>query len=144
MEDRQIYSSLTIAGTAPFLACALLPFAGYEAVAPFGSLETLVAGYGLGILSFLTGIHWATQLYAPEKAPFNLFIGSNVVFLFVWIAYATAGMTVTLLAQLMAFPALLLIDYRLEKIGMISRHYLGMRFIATAVASLSLLLILVS
>jgi hypothetical protein len=144
MQDRQIYSTLTIAGTAPFLACALLPFAGYEALEPFGNLEQFVAGYGLAILSFLTGIHWATQLYSPGKVPLNLFIVSNVVFLFVWLAYAAAGMTVTLLAQVIAFPVLLLIDYRLEKVGMISRHYLGMRFIATSVASVSLLLILLS
>ena len=144
MQDRQIYSTLTIAGIAPFLACALLPFAGYETIDPFGSLEQLVAGYGLAILSFLTGIHWATQLYSPGKMPMNLFIVSNVIFLFVWLAYAAGGMTMTLLAQVIAFPVLLLIDYRLEKVGMITRHYLGMRSIATSVASLSLLLILVS
>ena len=144
MEDRQIYSALTIAGVTPFLACALLPLAGIDAIEPLGKLDQLASSYSMAILCFLTGIHWATQLYARDRAPLNLFIGSNVVFLAVWIAYVASGLTWALSTQLVAFPLLLSVDFRLQRVGLISRHYLGMRFIATAVACFSLLFILVS
>ena len=144
MDDRQIYSALTIAGVTPFLACALLPLAGIDAIEPLGRLDQLASSYSMAILCFLTGIHWATQLYARDQAPFNLFIGSNVVFLAVWIAYVASGLTWALSTQLVAFPLLLAVDFRLQQVGLISRHYLGMRFIATAVACFSLLFILVS
>ena len=74
-----------LAGAAPFLACALLPIAGVEAFGRLGRLDQLASDYGVAILCFLTGIHWATQLYARAAAPFNLFIGSNVVFLAVFV-----------------------------------------------------------
>jgi hypothetical protein len=98
----------------------------------------------MAILCFLTGIHWATQLYARDRAPFNLFIGSNVVFLAVWIAYVASSLTWALATQLVAFPLLLAVDFHLQQTGLISRHYLRMRFVATAAASFSLLFILVS
>jgi hypothetical protein len=144
MEDRQIYSALTLAGVIPFLACALLPAAGIEAIEPLGRLDELASNYGMAILCFLTGIHWATQLYAREKVPFNLFTGSNVVFLAVWIAYVASSLTWALATQLVAFPLLLAVDFQLQQRGLISRHYLRMRFVATALACFSLLFILVS
>ena len=131
-------------GVAPFLACALLPFVGVEEVARLGRLDQLASSYSVAILCFLTGVHWATQLYEKEAAPFNLFIGSNVIFLVVWIAYVFADLPWALATQLVAFPLLFAIDYRLLRGGLISAHYLLIRGIATALACFSLLLILVS
>ncbi len=144
MDDKPIYSALTLAGVTPFLACALLPIAGIDAIEPLGRLDRLAGSYGLAILCFLTGVHWATQLYASDKVPFNLFVGSNVVFLAVWIAYVATNLTLALVAQLVAFPLLLAVDFRLQQAALISHHYLGIRFIATALACFSLLFILVS
>ncbi len=98
----------------------------------------------MAILCFLTGVHWATQLYASTAVPFNLFIGSNVVFLVVWITYVAASLQWALATQLLSFLLLLAIDVRLLRSGLISGDYLRMRFIATALACLSLLFILVS
>ena len=144
MEQKPIYSALMLAGAAPFLACALLPIAGVEAFGRLGRLDQLASDYGVAILCFLTGIHWATQLYARAAAPFNLFIGSNVVFLAVWIAYVASSLQWALATQLLAFPLLLAVDFQLSEKGLISRHYLRMRFIATALACFSLLFILIS
>ena len=144
MEEKSIYSALTLAGITPFLACALLPLAGVEAIEPLGGLDQLAGSYGMAILCFLTGVHWATQLYASDKVPLNLFVGSNAVFLAVWIAYVATNLTMSLVAQLVAFPLLLAVDFRLQQTGLVSRHYLGIRFIATALACFSLLFILVS
>ena len=144
MEDRPVYTALILAGATPFLACALLPVAGYDAIGRFGRLDELAAVYGLAILCFLTGIHWATQLYDRGALPVNLFIGSNVVFLAVVIAYMASSLKWALATQLIAFPLLLVVDYTLMQKALITQHYLGMRFIATAIACSSILFILVS
>ena len=144
MDDRPVYSALTLAGTLPFLACAFLPAAGIDSLARLGPLHELAATYGMAILCFLTGVHWATQLYQRSPLPINLFIGSNVVFLAVVIAYVASSLKWALATQLLAFPLLLVVDYQLLHKGLITQHYLGMRFIATAVACFSLLFILTS
>ncbi len=144
MEERQIYAGLILAGAVPFLACALLPAAGIDSLGRFGSLHELAAGYGLAILCFITGIHWATELYSPRVLPINLFVGSNAVFLAVFLAYVSPSLNWALATQLLAFPLLLAVDYQLMRKGLIDTYYLGLRFIATALACFSLLFILIS
>lgn len=133
-----------LAGAAPFLACALLPAFGVDSLGRLGPLHELAADYGLAILCFLTGTHWATQLYQRSPLPINLFIGSNVVFLAVFIAYVASSMKWALATQLLAFPLLLAVDFQLLQKRLITQHYLGMRFIATAAACFSILFILTS
>lgn len=144
MKDGNTYFILAIAGAAPFIACAILPLAGIDSVEPFGRLDVLAATYGLGIISFLAGAQWATSLHKAVGIPFNLFVSSNVLFLAVWFVYVLAGLGWVLLTQLLAFAILLLIDYRLLRAGLISRHYFGVRSVATMLASVSLLIILLS
>ncbi len=144
MNDKTLYSVLALTGVLPFLACAFLPILGIDAIEPLGPLDQLAADYGLAILCFLTGIHWATHLYSSSKTPFNLFIGSNVVFIAVWIAYVATSLTWVLATQLVALPLLLGVDVQLQRAGLISRHYLSIRFIATAVACFSLLFIVMT
>ena len=144
MEQRSLHSALMLLGAMPFLACALLPLTGVDEIDRLGPLDRLAASYGMAILCFLTGIHWATQLYARAVTPFNLFVGSNVVFLVVWITFVAADLRWTIVAQLLAFPLLLGIDHHLCKRELISPRYLRMRTVATALACFSLLFILFS
>ena len=105
-----------------------------------GDVTHALATYGLTILCFLTGIHWATQLYRPESTPFNLFIVSNVVFLVVLGAFLAAPLTTALGVQILAFIAVL--SHRhpgCRVLGCSPAHYLRVRYIATSVACLSLL-----
>ena len=141
MNDSQTYSVLAMAGVAPFAACALLSLIGIGSIEPFGDLDRLAATYGLAIVSFLTGIHWATQIYEPQESPFNLLVVSNVVFLLVWFAYVLGPLDIALAAQLVALLVLLGIDRWLNTTGLISRHYLRVRTAATSLAALSLLII---
>ena len=141
MTDSRTYSILAMAGVTPFVACALLPLVGVASIEPFGALDRLAAIYGLAIVSFLTGIHWATQIYEPQESPFNLLLVSNVVFLFVWFAYVLGRLEIALGAQLVALLVLLGIDRWLYTTGLISRHYLTVRSVATSLAALSLLII---
>lgn len=141
MSDSRLYSVLAMAGVTPFLACALLPLVGVHSLEPLGPLDRLAAVYGLAIVSFLAGIHWATQIYAPQESRFNLLLASNVVFLVTWFAFVLGNLDIALGAQALAFIVLLGVDRWLQDIGLISRHYLNVRATATALAVVSLLAI---
>lgn len=143
MDNKTLYSMLAFAGVVPFLACALLPLTGVVSLPLFGPLDEVIAGYGLAIIAFLTGIHWATFLYRQDDVPFNLMVTSNVVFLAVWFAYAIGTLSVALMVQLVAFVVILIIDGRLSATGLITGHYLRIRSVATALAAVSLAIVLV-
>lgn len=144
MKTPGLYTSLAFAGATPFLAGALLPLFGIDAIAPLGRLDALVSSYGLAIICFLAGVHWATHLLRGADIRVNLLVSSNVVFLVVWIAFIIADIAWVLGTQIAAFIVLLLIDYRLLGIGVISADYFRVRSIATTLAVLSLSLILVT
>ena len=133
-----------MAGVTPFIACALLPLIGVGALDPVGPLDRLAALYGLAIVSFLTGIHWATQIYGLQKSSFNLLLASNVVFLFTWSTFVLGSLDIALAAQILALLVLLGIDRWLHGSGLVSKHYLNVRFVATSLASMSLLIIIVT
>ncbi len=132
---------LTMAGIVPFVACALLLLFGIDRIGPIGTPGEVAAGYGLAIVSFLAGIHWATQLYDQHKTPFNLLLASNVVFVAVWLAFALGSLELALIVQAAALVSLLSLDRWLLGSGVITRHYYRVRSAATAVATLSLLFI---
>ncbi len=144
MDDNRLYSILALAGTTPFVACALLPLFGIDAIEPLGNLHELAARYGLAIICFLTGIHWATFLYKPEQSPANLFVVSNAMFLVVWIAYELVALPFALATQFIAFAMLLSIDFRIMTARAITPHYFRVRALATALASVSIAIMLVS
>ena len=138
------YAGLAFAGATPFILCAALPQLGIAAIGPFGSLHELAVSYGLAILCFLCGTHWTTQLRRPRRTPFNLFYSSNAIFLIVWFTFVLADLAWVLLVQIAAFVALLLVELRLRDRELVTGSYLAIRGIATGVACLSLLIILLS
>ena len=142
MQDSKTYTILALAGTIPFVACALLPLIGYSALPYVGSLDTVVASYGLAIVCFLAGTHWGIFLSGRSPGSLNLFIVSNVVFLAVWFAYIGGSLKQAIVIQLLAFVALLLIDRRLKASDVTTASYYRVRAVATAVAVVSLAFIL--
>lgn len=144
MKSSNLYTSLAFAGATPFLACALLPLIGIDFIAPIGRLESVASSYGLAIICFLAGSHWAMYLLRRDEIRINLFISSNVVFLFVWFAFVITELAWVLGAQLVAFIVLLLIDHRLLRTDVISADYFRVRSIATALAVISLSVILIT
>jgi hypothetical protein len=141
MNDKRIYSTLAMAGVTPFVACAALPFAGFDTIESVGSMAEIAASYGLAIVSFLTGIHWATQIYDRQQSSFNLLIVSNVIFVAVWLAFVLGSLDTALLTQSFALLALLGIDRWLLSYGVITPHYYGTRSVATILAVVSLIVI---
>jgi hypothetical protein len=142
MQDSRTYSLLAMAGTIPFIAAALLPLLGYDALPLLGSLQQLVLSYGLAIVCFLAGAHWGMYLAGRCPDSLNLFVVSNVIFLLVWFAYVGAGVKTAIGVQIFAFLTLLLIDRGLRNTDAISIAYFRARSIATLVAIVSLLVVL--
>lgn len=141
MKDRRLYTLLTLTGATPFVAAAVLPLLGFPTIAPFGDLVNVALSYGLAIICFLAGIHWATYLYDHDQTPGNLFLASNLVVLGVWIPYLFAPVPVVAVCMIAAFLALWLIDLRLRQLEVIDAHYLAVRSTATALAVLSLAIV---
>jgi len=132
---------LTMAGVTPFVVCAVLPIFGIESMGPIGPLSEVAAGYGLAIISFLAGVHWATQLYEMQKSRFNLLLASNVVFVAVWLVYVLGSLEAALVVQALALVTLLRLDRWLLGSGVITHHYYRVRGAATVLGTASLLLI---
>jgi len=144
MNNTRLYSLLAYAGVSPFVACALLPLAGIVSVPPFGPLDQLVNSYGLAIVCFLSGIHWANYLANKDDLPFNLMISSNVVFLLAWFGFVLGDLSVSLTIQIVCFAALLFVDWHLRSAGTITAEYFRVRFTATSLAIASLTVVLLS
>jgi hypothetical protein len=138
MRNQTTYLLLVGSGATPFAACAVLLVLGVDSLPFLGPTDRIAALYGLAILCFLTGVHWATHLYQHSSGLPNLFVLSNAVFLGVLLSYALGGVATGLMGQLIAFPLLLAVDARLRVAGAISDHYFRVRAAATGVAWLSL------
>lgn len=142
MQHIKLYTTLTLAGTTPFTAAALLPLMGHDSLPYLGPLDQLVASYGLAIVCFLAGAHWGTYLSGRSADSLNLFVISNVIFLAVWFAYVGAGVNTAIGTQIFAFLTLLFIDLRLKTADVISTAYFRVRAVATLIATVSLLIII--
>ena len=143
IEKSRTYQLLAMLGTLPFIASAALALASidFDGLLP---AVVVASSYGLAILCFLCGAHWATYLYKRDAAPFNLFVISNVVVVAIWLTYVLTGASsFTLASQVLAFVFLLDIDRRLLRTGLISSHYFRIRLQATTIAVLCLLVVLV-
>ena len=143
MSKTSLYNFLALAGTLPFIGCALLPLFGVSEIAPLGPLDSVANSYGL-LVSFMAGAHWGQFLTGNQTAPVNLFISSNVIALLVWFAYLGAGVKLAIAGQLLAFLTLLSIDYRLRSADIISQKYWRTRMTVTSIVVLSQLLIIVN
>ena len=142
MQDTRIYTALALAGTIPFIAAALLPLLGHDALPYVGPLDEMGASYGLAIVCFLAGAHWGTYLSGRSADSLNLFVISNVIFLAVWFASLGASNKSAIGIQIFAFLTLLFIDMRLRSLDVISATYLRVRTVATLIAVVSLLIVI--
>ncbi len=138
MSTSRVYQTLTYAGAIPFVACAVLPFAGITHLGPLGEWSDVIVTYGLAIASFLAGTHWAYELARPGTYAVSLFIVSNVVVLAVWVAALVAPVGVALGVQLIAFLVLLRVDHAVAAAGGTPAGYLALRQRITAVVMLAL------
>lgn len=127
MPDTTVYKTLTYAGGLPFVACALLPYAGITELGPLGAWHDVLVMYGLAIASFLAGTHWAFELARPGRHPISLFVMSNVIVLAVWLAALAAPAAIALAVQSIAFVVLLRVDKAVAADGGTPQGYFTMR-----------------
>lgn len=144
MQDTRLYSLLALLGAVPLAAGAVALLAGSASLPIVGDVRHAVALYGLSIVCFLTGIHWATQLYESARCPFNLFAGSNAVFLVVFAAFLATPFEVSVAVLILGLLGTLVVDVKLRQVDLISAGYLKVRYAATAIACGSLLVVLLS
>lgn len=142
--SRRLHRFLTLAGVLPFVACAVLPLFGIFSVPVLGSLDAVVASYGLGIACFVAGSHWGLDISGLNTSPVNLFASSNVIFLFVWLAYVSTNLSIAIAAQIIGFGALLFIDYRLHAAKVTTRGYFRLRAGVTVIVIVSLMVVLLA
>ena len=131
---------LAFAGALPFVACALLLWAGHSTVPVLGPVSNVAASYGLLILSFMAGVHWGQRLSGVETS-LNLFLTSNAVALAAWFSYLLLSPRLYFASLAVLFAVVLLIDRRLGAEGHISSDYLRTRTSVSALVVLSLAVI---
>ncbi|MEM7430714.1 MAG: DUF3429 domain-containing protein [Pseudomonadota bacterium] len=129
---------LVLLGALPFVACALLPIFGWTQVPVLGSTDLIAASYGLAIASFVAGTHWGIAVQTDNSVPINLFVSSNVALLAAWFAFIGASTNWQLVAQIIVFAFLWMIDRRLRQAELISADYYRLRSIATTIVCASL------
>jgi hypothetical protein len=128
---------LTYAGAAPFVFAAYAASKG-SAVA----VTPMVLGYAAVILSFLAGIHWAIHLFFAPRCPRNLLLTSNAMALVAWLALLIVDTKLALLLHLLAFPYMLLLDWRLRNVMVLPAWFYGLRRNATLIVVASLAVVL--
>jgi len=143
MRNEKVYTALALAGTLPFIASALLLLVGTDSLPMVGLVDKVVASYGLAIVCFLAGAHWGMNLAGRSFDSLNLFVISNVIFLAAWFAYIGASVKVAIVVQVIAFLALLYVDKRLAAGDVIAAGYFRLRTVATAIAIVSLIVVIV-
>jgi Protein of unknown function (DUF3429) len=133
-----VAKSLTYAGTLPFIACAMgviIPSAGADG-------RAIVMNYGAVIISFLCGIHWACYLFFAERCPRNLLLTSNIVALLACLSLLVHANPLALLLQTLCFLYLLVLDYKLCEVGILSPWFYTLRRNATVIVVVSLSIIM--
>jgi Protein of unknown function (DUF3429) len=126
---------LTFAGLIPF-AAGLFGQIGLPAVLPW---QAWTIAYGAVIAAFIAGIHWAVFLFRSEHSPVNLLLTSNVLALAAWAALLLPSGPWPFRCLLLVFVALVLIDRRLHKAGVIPDWFYKLRLQASTAVSLCLL-----
>jgi len=129
---------LTYAGILPFLCLGIatvMKLVGQD----YGFALRV---YGVVILSFLCGTHWAAHLFFPHQCQRNLLVISNAITLIAYTSLIIAQQNTAFLIQSVCLVVLLRIDYELLTQGIIPHWYFQLRRNATVVV-VSLLLALV-
>lgn len=139
---KNLYFTLTLAGSLPFIIGAILLYWGVTHVAGFGSVIDAVVIYGLMIAAFMAGTHWAQYLKGHNKIAINLLITSNIMTVALWLLYLLTPNYVVLAALIIDFALLLFLDFLICKAGIITKTYLLLRILITIIVIVTLVLIL--
>lgn len=137
---KKIFLYLTYAGTIPFIFCAIFLSADIQQLPLLGSVEKILSVYGLVISSFLAGAHWGQHLHIQGFWSRALPILSNIILILLWFGFLMGSFKMLMAMFVVTFFVLLVIDYRLFQINLITHHYFQARLLATVLVIISLAL----
>ena len=135
----RLYPYLSYAGALPFVACAGLLSLGVNSLPVLGATYDVLLVYALVINSFLAGAHWGQHLGLSGVWSWRLPVFSNISAVLLWLGFLLAPTTLLLALFILNFAAMLLIDRRLLRAGIISEHYWQTRWRVSLVVIASLL-----
>jgi len=130
---------LTYSGTLPLVICTL---ASHFYPTLFHARFFAVC-YGAVIISFLSGVHWASYLFFAEKCPRNLLLTSNATALIAWLSLLIYPSMITYLLQALCFLYLLTLDLKLKNCGILPQWFYSLRRSATIIVVLAISLLMV-
>jgi ATP/ADP translocase len=131
---------LAFAGALPFVASALLLWAGQASLPVLGAVSTIAASYGLLIFAFMAGVQWGQRLVGIETS-LNLFLISNAIALAGWFAFLLLSPKMYFASLAVLFAVVLMIDKRLAAEGHLSADYIRTRTVVSALVVMSLAVI---
>jgi hypothetical protein len=135
----KLFQLLAFAGTIPFIFCTLLLITGVQSLPLLGKVDHILSVYGLVISAFMAGSHWGQHLNLNNKWKFYLPVFSNLAAVALWTGYIVFNPQQFLIALVMSFVVLLLIDNKLFKAGIITMQYFRTRCLVTSIVVASLL-----
>ncbi len=148
MQQKQIYTGLMVIGCIPFIIAAIGPYYGVSELPIFGNLQTVIAYYGLAIVSFMAGIQWGISLiikikeqpdHTSKMCLNRMMLASKAFVIIPWFTVCTMGVSVTYYFSLaVVFVLMVLTDYRLMSRQILSPHYYQLRLVTTAIVVISL------
>lgn len=138
MKNLSVY--LTYAGAIPFMVCAICLGLNQQTLLGLGSVETILSVYALIIATFLAGSHWGLHLSVEGKWHTSLALLSNITAVVLWLCFLTFSFQELMIAFIVAFTALLFVDYRLFKSQLISFHYFRTRCFITIIVVSTLII----
>ncbi len=137
-KNKRLAQILTYSGTFPLILCCI----GLYFNVDFIDLKRIASTYAILIISFLSGLHWATYLFFSEKCPQNLLITSNVIALLAWGSFYIAQHTLAFSLQLACFLCILILDSNLKNAGVLPLWFYKLRRNATLILSLVFIIII--
>ena len=136
--SQSIMSFLTYAGSIPFLFGAVLLTTGVGTQNLSINIQHLLSVYGLVISSFMAGTVWGQQVNRHSGWQLYLLFCSNAIALALWAAFVILSFTSLMIAYVIAFLVLLLIDYQLNQNGMSNENYFKLRLRVTFIVVLAI------
>lgn len=131
---------LTYSGALPFILCAICFVFDMNTVPLLGNTSQVLSVYALVITSFIAGSHWGQHLNLSDKWSLYLPLFSNINAILLWIGFLVLPFKLLLVAFIISFLALLLVDKKLLQDDLISLAYFRARCLVTAIVILALII----
>lgn len=135
----RLRTALTYAGALPFIACALCLVMDIRTLPILGSVDHILAVYGVIIATFLAGSHWGQHLSLLGGWRVALPLASNAIAIVLWLVFLTLPLPFVFGTLVVCFGVSLFIDGKLYDAEIIDQDYFEMRRHVTAVVGTTLI-----